>query len=260
MAKLIEYSDGIEAMRGSLSPRQTLVYAQDNNPAYYSPVGQRNAARNYKTNFIGMKDNATGRTRFAVRNKYAINMTSAAKQAMALLGATAGTLSAWLQYYDTEAAHACYDYQIAQGLIPDWMTFRQFWFSQFRSMLSAGTLSEDVETTGGYSITIGNPFLGPQVMYPPKPLTFVKFFTIFNSTGFYFTIDGHTGVGDTSMTFASIIGSQWNVLELASEAHSPRPLVMFHDRYVLDETNTYVIVDRVPTSGQKFHTTSNPPA
>ena len=259
MAKLIEFSDGIEAMRGSLSPRQTLVYAQDNNPAYYSPVGQRNAARNYKTNFIGMKDNATGRTRFAVRDKYAINMTSAAKQAMALLGGTAGTLSAWLQYTDLEEAQICYEYQKSAGLIPEWTTFRQFWFDKFRYLIKNGVQDEYVPKSDQYDIFIANPFLMSGVMYQPKPQTLVKFFTIFNPIGFTFTIDGFTAINDTSYSFDYLIRSQWNVLELTSEAHSPRPLVMFHDRYVLDEDNTYVIIDRKPTAGQKFHTTSNPP-
>lgn len=88
MAKRIEFIAPVEAMRGNLSGRQDLLYAENDNKAYYGPVGSVNYARNYTTRFIGAKRASDGRKYFSVKTKTANHLTPAAKYAMALLGGT----------------------------------------------------------------------------------------------------------------------------------------------------------------------------
>lgn len=88
MAKRIEFIAPVEAMRGNLSGRQDLLYAENDNKAYYGPVGTKNYARNYTTRFIGAKRASDGRKYFSVKTKTANHLTPAAKHAMALLGGT----------------------------------------------------------------------------------------------------------------------------------------------------------------------------
>lgn len=94
MAKRIEFIAPVEAMRGNLSGRQNLLYAENDNKAYYGPVGSKNYARNYTTRFVGAKRASDGRKFFIVRTKTANHLTPAAKYAMALLGGTGAIVAA----------------------------------------------------------------------------------------------------------------------------------------------------------------------
>lgn len=94
MAKRIEFIAPVEAMRGNLSGRQNLLYAENDNKAYYGPVGSVNYARNYTTRFIGAKRASDGRKYFSVKTKTANHLTPAAKSAMALMGGTGAIVAA----------------------------------------------------------------------------------------------------------------------------------------------------------------------
>lgn len=84
--KRIEFISPVEAMRGNLSrKKQTLLYAENDNPAWDAPVGTRVYARNYQPSFIGAKVAGTGRKYFAIKTKSAITVTPASKVRMALL-------------------------------------------------------------------------------------------------------------------------------------------------------------------------------
>ena len=54
--KRIEFISPVEAMRGNLSrTKQTLLYAENDNPAWDAPVDKRSYARNYQPIFVGAK-------------------------------------------------------------------------------------------------------------------------------------------------------------------------------------------------------------
>lgn len=260
MAKRIDFVEPVGAMHGALSPKQELVYAREDNPAYYSPVGQRNAARNYKPQYIAMQDAATGRTRFAVRSGFAINMTDGTKRAMALLGATAATYARWYALCDKEEANSIYEYQKSAGLIPSWTTFRQFWFGKFRYIINNEELSIIIDKDGTYTTELFNPYVSPQIEYTPKPAPLIKFFKTFNPTGILFTVDNYTGVGEASLSFATIINSYWNVLGLELEQVHSHTVLKFNGRYVLNAAGQYVTNNTHPADGEKFHTTDQAPS
>lgn len=95
--KRIEFIAPVEAMRGNLSGRQDLLYAENDNKAYYGPVGSVNYARNYSPRFIGAKRASDGRKYFSVKTKTANHLTTKAKYAMALLGGTGAIVAAILR-------------------------------------------------------------------------------------------------------------------------------------------------------------------
>lgn len=86
--KRIEFIAPVEAMRGNLSGKQDLRYAENNNKAYDGPLGSVNYARNYSPRFVGAKIAKNGHKYFTVRTKSANHLTTRAKKAMALMGGT----------------------------------------------------------------------------------------------------------------------------------------------------------------------------
>lgn len=87
--KRIEFIAPVEAMRGNLSRgKQTLLYAENNNPAWDAPVDKRSYARNYQPIFVGAKRSRDGHKYFSVKTKTATLITAAAKLNMALLAAS----------------------------------------------------------------------------------------------------------------------------------------------------------------------------
>ena len=93
--KRIEFIAPVEAMRGNLSGKQTLLYADNDNPAYDAPVG-RQYARNYRPSFIGAKRASDGRKYFSVKTKSATLITAASKKRMAILGGAGAVYGAIL--------------------------------------------------------------------------------------------------------------------------------------------------------------------
>lgn len=83
--KRIEFIAPVEALRGNMSGSQTLVYAQNDNPAYDAPEG-RQYARNYKPRYIGFRRAKDGAVYFGVKRKTATKINRASKITMAALG------------------------------------------------------------------------------------------------------------------------------------------------------------------------------
>lgn len=83
--KRIEFIAPVESMRGNLSGKQDLVYAQNDNPAFDAPEG-RQYARNYSARYIGAKRSKDLLKYFQVRRKSATFISDTTKAAMAALG------------------------------------------------------------------------------------------------------------------------------------------------------------------------------
>lgn len=84
----IEFIAPVEAMRGNLSGKQRLLYAENNNPAWEAPEG-KHYARNYKPRYIGAKRAANGHTYFTTRTKHAITNTEASRLVQGTMPAAA---------------------------------------------------------------------------------------------------------------------------------------------------------------------------
>lgn len=84
--KRIEFIAPVESMRGNLSGNQDLTYAENDNKAYYAPLGKQ-YARNYQPRFIGAKRASDNLKYFTVRTKSAVNITLQSLKRMACMGA-----------------------------------------------------------------------------------------------------------------------------------------------------------------------------
>ena len=84
----IEFIAPVEALRGNLSGKQRLLYAENDNPAWEAPEG-KHYARNYKPRYIGAKRSATGKTYFVTRTKHAIANTQASRLVQGTMPAAA---------------------------------------------------------------------------------------------------------------------------------------------------------------------------
>lgn len=217
--KRIEFTPGIEAMRGSFSPKQKLQYALHNNPAFDAPVG-RQYARNYRANFVGAKRSATGQTYFFTKTKSATLVTPASKLNMALNGGV-GAIYAAILNSPTMLARLQYawkDYFHSQK------TFRAFMDTYLRDMLSRkATLIQIGRDAESNIITIGNPWnMSSTASYIPAISNdvLVKFWVQLGSDGeghapIYFAVDGRKGIAFAGDTFQQVTGeSKLNVLGL----------------------------------------------
>ena len=112
--KRIEFIAPVEAMRGNLSGKQDLRYAENDNKAYDGPLGSVNYARNYSPRFVGAKIAKNGKKYFTVRTKSASHLTKRAKKAMALLGGTGALYAAIVKNKSS---------QLYQQLYAQWLRF-----------------------------------------------------------------------------------------------------------------------------------------
>ena len=214
MAKVIGYIEPVQFVSGNLSANQRLAYADNNNDAYYSPVGKRNVARNYRAKYIGMKDKETGRTRFAVRDRHTMNMTTAAKNAMALMGATASIYSVLLKSDQAQAAKATYNYMKEQGFIEPTMSMRQMYSRLIRTMLLTHRSDYQIHFAGLDPVIISNIFVEEYASMVVPTNILVKFFDQLNPDPISFTVNGVQGIATAGMVFQNLIASNWNVLGL----------------------------------------------
>lgn len=123
--KRIEFIAPVEAMRGNLSGKQDLLYAENDNKAYLGPVGSVNYARNYSPRFIGAKIAKNGKKYFTVRTKSANHLTAKSKKAMALLGGTGAIFGSIMRDKTSELYASLYAQFIELQNAGSKKTFRQ---------------------------------------------------------------------------------------------------------------------------------------
>ena len=83
--KRIEFIAPVEAIRGNMSGKQTLLYAENNNPAFDAPEGVQYAL-NYTPRYIGYRRAKDGKVYFSVKRKAATKIDASSKITMAALG------------------------------------------------------------------------------------------------------------------------------------------------------------------------------
>lgn len=218
MAKRIEFTPGIEAMRGSFSPRQKLLYALNDNPAFEAPVG-RQYARNYQANFIGAKRSATGLKYFFTKTKSATLVTPASKQRMAITGG-AGAIYAAILDAPTMRARLEYSWK---NYFKSPKTFRAWCFVYLTDMLTRKAKNIQMgHDAQGELIYVGNPWnTSTTTSYIPaiSNEVLVKFWLQLGSDGtsaapIYFTVEGQKGIGFAGLTWESETFGKINVLNL----------------------------------------------
>lgn len=140
---------------GNLSGAQKLQYAKNNNPSWDAPIGS-NAARNYRTRYVGVYRAATGTSTFAVRTKNIANNTEKMRRYQSVFGGSAACYVVASQdlMIISKLQSA---YQRARESKPG-LTFRK-WLTDFMySMLDEKLVSIGISTPLG-NVSINNPWM-----------------------------------------------------------------------------------------------------
>lgn len=216
--KRIEFIAPVESMRGNLSGKQELQYAENNNPAFEAPSG-RQYARNYQPRFIGAKRASDNLKYFAVKTKAATLVSPANKLNMALMGGVgaifaaileAPTMRARLEYAWKEYFHST-------------KSFRAFMNVYLRDMLSRKAKAIQIgHDAQGDIITVGNPWNASSIAsYIPaiSNEVLVKFWLQLGAVEggaapIYFTVEGKKGIGFEGLKWESETFGKINVLGL----------------------------------------------
>lgn len=216
MPKRIEFIAPVAAVRGNMSGKQKLLYAKNDNPAYDAPVGKVSYARNYRPSYIGAKLSSTGQCYYTTRTKNAVNLTTRQKTAMAVYGGTFALIGSLMAQDETtvNSYYTRYDAMINSGLFSG--TFRQYLTKVISSAIKSKVETIRFNAPGVPSISFANPWVSDSwdVAIRPTKDTFVKFFDINSQNGYYFSVDGATGVATSRLSFGDIIRNDWNVLGL----------------------------------------------
>lgn len=269
--KRIEFIAPVESMRGNLSGKQELLYAENNNPAFDAPAG-RQYAKNYQPRFIGAKRASDNLKYFAVKTKSATLISPATKKNMALTGGV-GAIYAAILAAPTMRARLEYAWK---DYFHSTKTFRAFLDSYLRDMLSRKArliqIGRDVE---GDIITVGNPWnASTTASYIPEisPEVLVKFWLLLGAIDggaapIYFTVDGRKGIAFNGITFDSNTFAHINILNLqALEVGSPAGehqvmgIVDGEVNHYLQINGAYVDADAAVVTDGKYVTTEVAPA
>lgn len=155
----------VEAMRGNLSGKQDLRYANENNKAFDAPEG-RQYARNYRASYIGARRAKDGLTYFTVKTKSATKIDADSLLRMACLGATGAVVGSILRQkkgtFFTDLLRI-YGAQQIQGIVSQETSFRKWLFTNiylaFNTKAPAAEFKAVVGTTTVRQI-VANPFIG----------------------------------------------------------------------------------------------------
>lgn len=258
----IEFIAPVEAMRGNLSGKQVLQYAENNNPAFEAPVG-RQYARNYQPRYVGNKRAADGAKYFAVKTKSATLVNSGTKHQMALFGG-AGAILGGVAHNAVLRARCEATYELAKKAgQTSARTYRKYMTDILVAQLEdkvpiiTAAVSSGEESS---SFAIQNPwcYTGQQggIHVDVSNSVLVKFWSELASDPIIFTVDGRKGVAHQGDDFEAIISpNRYNVLNLTQ---TELGYVKMGESWLLSG-ETYVVLGMEPTNGQKFTLTEEIP-
>lgn len=263
--KRIEFISPVEAMRGNLSrTKQTLLYADNDNPAWDAPVDKRSYARNYQPIFVGAKVAKSGRKYFAIKTKTAITITAAAKTRMALLAVSSEIAN--ILEKDLRVIASLQELYAANH--PVGWSYKRWLMSYIRQGLSAKTAIIFPGYEQLAAIFVKNPYISTtqpssavDISEYFKDELLVKFWMQLANDPVTFKVGGNTGIARSGMTFMDIInGDVPNVLGLTEVTIEDVSYAMYDDMFLM-YNNAYVKAseDEV-VAGANYVITENEPS
>lgn len=258
--KRIEFIAPVRAIRGNMSGNQVLQYAEHDNPAYDSPKGQRNYARNYRPSFIGASVSSTGKVYFVVKTKTAVHLTNKSLKAMALQGGTGALVGALLANKDKTPYQQTYTAWLAAVAAGQRVTFRKFASAYIRAALAAGAANITI-VVGSVSASFKNPWNNGSMTEGAEVSeeVLVKFWSQLNLSGITFSVDGAKGIAIDGDTFGDLISNQnLNVLGLSSGTVGSTEYVKKSNLWVIKDGD-YTQTESEPIEGVNYELTATAP-
>ena len=237
MAKRVLMIAPFEALRGNVSGKQKLLYAENDNPAYEAPDGV-NYARNYKPRYVVSMNSKTGNVHFGLKRKHAIVNNALTRKTMGALGATQdlyrkaakdlSIIGTMLNAYRASA-----EYANGESMYK--------WFAKtadkaFRQKYAAISF---IETKDGhdYTLTIDNPFIEGTTgsVVEMSPAIIQKFFTsLCGDTGFEIVVGGYPIIGFLNMTWGDVAeDDQLNVSNVTTVTSGGQTYVKIGNMFVM---------------------------
>ena len=257
----IEFIAPVAYMRGNLSGEKKLTYPTKNNDAWDAPDDKKSYATNYTPRYIGAKRSATGKSIFSVKQRSAVNMTSAVRMQQALLGASVSlTSSMTKQLTILPSLQSAYERAKLIGLTTK--NFTKWVQEQTAIYLQNKT---DIYFNLDSSVFIvQNPFLndhaqGAVAIDGINTSILVKFWTILSVNGLTFKVAGATGIGFNDEVFEVLISSDINVLGLTSVMKGSAKYVKQGSMYLKNPSDQYVTSMVEPINHGVYTLTSTEP-
>lgn len=262
----IEFIAPVEAMRGNLSGKQRLLYADNNNPAWDAPDGKQ-YARNYRTSYIGAQSQKTGAVHFAVRKRSAVNLSIKSRHAMALLSAAHGIYPAVAANLTLIASlQACYNASAAKAA---GKSISSYVFDKVYPQMQRGSKQLGIyEYKDGQTISCVflNPFTDPlqggmlQVIAGSYSTdTIVKFWDQMAVRAGKFEVEGLEGIFFLGWTWDDLVSDSWgyNILGATDEAVGSTNYVKIGDMWLKvvdssdpeDDGNYVTVVEQINVVG-----------
>lgn len=259
MPKRIEFIAPVEAVRGNMSGKQTLVYPTKDNSAFDSPEGKVNYAKNYRPSYVGAKRSSSGLKYFTVRTKNAVNLSVAAKRNMATNGGSFAIVSKILA--DKSLATSMrtqYFAAVNAGQFSG--TLRQFVNSYVFEMISNYMESIDINFIG-LTNKLYNPWYdGVEREYRPSNDVIVKFWKNLHLGGITFYVNNLTGIADQSSSFEDFaLDNPMNVLGLTQETIGGVTYIKMGQLYLRNTDGEYVKAEDTVITNGKYTTTAVAP-
>lgn len=142
----------IDYVRGSLSPRQSLVYSEYGAAAYDVPTGEKVSARDYQAVLVAKVarlNSANRLTFFQIRTRSTVNMTAASRHNCALMGGVGAIYSSLVRDKSAQIYKDCMQVK------PAGKTLRQF----LSPILRAGLAAKNAAIVVASGVNIVNPWI-----------------------------------------------------------------------------------------------------
>lgn len=242
--KRIEFISPVEDMRGNLSrTKQTLLYAENDNPAWDAPVDKRSYARNYQPIFVGAKVAKSGRKYFAIKTKTAITITAAAKVRMALLAVS----SEIANILDKDLRVIASLQELYAANHPVGWSYKRWMMNYIRQGLSAKTAITFPGFEQLAAVFIKNPYISTtqpssaiDISEYLKDEILVKFWMQLANAPVVFKVGDLTGVAHVGDTWGTLVDSGYNVLGVAAAADDTYTIGTDYLQYIDDSETSPV--------------------
>lgn len=261
MARQIRYIEPVDSISGDLGQKQKLLYAKRNNSAWDAPRNTRNAARNYKTTYVGLYRKNSDKRYFAVRKRSTFHSTPAAIKNMALMGA-ANACAVIIQSNLTilTQLNTLYAQYRAQG---GGYGFRQWIVMHIQPEIEANDWNLII-SAGGTTVNCGiNPFTGASDSLAISGHVFVKFGEVINNSFYPFYVNEVKALsmidGGLPSFYAWIANNRLNTLNLSTETTAGTTYVKQGSMFLLNGNGEYVIAGNTLTPAHHYTTTSVAP-
>ena len=220
-------------MRGNLTGKVALQYAEHNNPAFYAPEGKQ-FARNYGPSYIGNKRASDGHKYFTVKTKSATKIDAATLLQMAVFGATGAIIgSMYSQKSKTPFINSNAVYVLLKQADPTFGSYRSWLSNLLNEGLRAKTqrISASAQTAAGVTVSfaINNPFEMPNQTQGAEVAisVLVKFWLQLASDAVKYHVDGANQplIGRETQPFDVMIATDINILNLETRSEDTETVI-----------------------------------